>query len=147
MCFIITSLGYICLSYILFWLCSILYAIFYPYFIGRPIDLKKAAGGKWAVITGATDGIGKGYAFELARKGFSIVLISRSEIKLQNVKEQLIRETNIHDTEVITILFDFVCQDIEQYERIILSQLRNLDIGILGLLIASICINVSVIEA
>jgi hypothetical protein len=30
-----------------------------------------------AVVTGATDGIGKAMAFELARKGVNIVLISR----------------------------------------------------------------------
>jgi len=30
-----------------------------------------------AVVTGATDGIGKAMAFELARKGINIVLISR----------------------------------------------------------------------
>ena len=35
-----------------------------------------------AVVTGATDGIGKAMAFELARKGLSIVLISRSQEKL-----------------------------------------------------------------
>ena len=34
------------------------------------------------MVTGATDGIGKAMAFELARKGLSIVLISRSQEKL-----------------------------------------------------------------
>lgn len=36
----------------------------------------------WAVITGATDGIGKAAALHLARQGFNIVLISRSIEKL-----------------------------------------------------------------
>ena len=36
-----------------------------------------------AVVTGATDGIGKAMAFELARKGLSIILISRSLEKLE----------------------------------------------------------------
>ncbi|KAL3927357.1 MAG: hypothetical protein SGPRY_002859 [Prymnesium sp.] len=45
--------------------------------------------GKWAVVTGATDGIGKAMAFELARKGCSIVLMSRSEEKLDAVKAEL----------------------------------------------------------
>eukprot|EP01035_Chromulina_nebulosa_P038261 gene38261-51677_t len=39
--------------------------------------------GQWAVVTGATDGIGKAMAFELARKGLSIILISRSLEKLE----------------------------------------------------------------
>lgn len=34
------------------------------------------------VITGATDGIGRGYAKELAKRGLNIVLISRSKEKL-----------------------------------------------------------------
>ncbi|KAG7281858.1 hypothetical protein CRUP_031107 [Coryphaenoides rupestris] len=32
--------------------------------------------GQWAVVTGATDGIGKSYAEELARRGFSMMLIT-----------------------------------------------------------------------
>ena len=45
--------------------------------------------GKYAVITGATDGIGKAYAIELARKGMSLLLISRTESKLQEVKNEI----------------------------------------------------------
>ncbi|KAG8550504.1 hypothetical protein GDO81_024737 [Engystomops pustulosus] len=47
--------------------------------------------GKWAVVTGATDGIGKAYAEELARRGMCIVLISRTQEKLDEVA-QAIRE-------------------------------------------------------
>jgi short-subunit dehydrogenase len=35
------------------------------------------------VVTGATDGIGRAYALELARQGFNIVLLSRSVEKLE----------------------------------------------------------------
>lgn len=45
--------------------------------------------GEWAVVTGATDGIGKAMAFELAKQGLNIVLISRSEEKLNAVKREL----------------------------------------------------------
>ena len=38
-------------------------------------NLKKF--GEWAVVTGATDGIGEAMAIEMAKKGMSIVLISR----------------------------------------------------------------------
>ena len=44
---------------------------------------------KWAVVTGATDGIGKAMAFELARKGLDIVLISRTRSKLVEVESEL----------------------------------------------------------
>ncbi|XP_042896380.1 very-long-chain 3-oxoacyl-CoA reductase [Parasteatoda tepidariorum] len=45
--------------------------------------------GKWAVITGGTDGIGKAYAEELAKRGFSICLISRNIEKLNTVSKEL----------------------------------------------------------
>ena len=54
---------------------------FYKTFLRSGKNLKKY--GKWVVITGATDGIGKAYAFILAKKGLSLVLISRTEAKLQ----------------------------------------------------------------
>jgi short-subunit dehydrogenase len=41
------------------------------------------------VVTGATDGIGREYAKELARKGMDIVLISRTESKLMAVAEEI----------------------------------------------------------
>jgi len=41
------------------------------------------------VVTGSTDGIGKLYAFELARRGINIVLISRSADKLKGVAEEI----------------------------------------------------------
>lgn len=44
---------------------------------------------KDSVITGSTDGIGKAYAFELAKQQFSIVLISRTQSKLDDVKKEL----------------------------------------------------------
>ena len=43
----------------------------------------------WAFITGASDGIGKAYAVELASKGFNIVLHGRNLSKLGGVKADL----------------------------------------------------------
>lgn len=42
-----------------------------------------------SVVTGATDGIGKAYAEALAKKGLSVVLISRTEEKLKTVATQI----------------------------------------------------------
>ena len=47
---------------------------FYTIFLRPSVNLKKL--GSWAVVTGATDGIGKALAKQLARKGLNIVLIS-----------------------------------------------------------------------
>lgn len=45
--------------------------------------------GKWAVVTGASEGLGKGYATELAKSGMNVLLISRTESKLVEVKTEL----------------------------------------------------------
>ena len=63
---------------------------FYAYILPRmcSINYKKKYGG-WAVVTGCTQGIGKCYAEELARKGLNVVLISRTKSKLETVANEL----------------------------------------------------------
>ncbi|KAL1401647.1 hypothetical protein pipiens_006451 [Culex pipiens pipiens] len=51
--------------------------------------------GKWAVITGATDGIGRQYAEQLARKGMNIMLVSRTEHKLIAVAAEIERKYGV----------------------------------------------------
>jgi len=106
-----------------------LHEIFYPYIIGRPRNLLQLAGADWAVVTGSTDGIGKAYAFELAKKGFNIVLISRSQQKLDAVAQQIHEEHP--QTQLKTIAFDFSNPKAEDYEKEIFSLLDNLPIGLL----------------
>ena len=43
----------------------------------------------WVVITGATDGIGKEFAVQLAKKGFNILLVSRSKDKLDSAASEI----------------------------------------------------------
>ncbi|XP_052008251.1 very-long-chain 3-oxoacyl-CoA reductase-B isoform X1 [Xyrauchen texanus] len=81
--------------------------------------------GKWAVVTGATDGIGKAYAEELARQGFAIVLISRTQEKLDEVSKAIESKYNV---ETKTISADFGSLDI--YPNIE-SGLAGLEIGVL----------------
>lgn len=60
---------------------------FYRFFLRPGKNLKKFGG--WAVVTGATDGIGKAYAFELARQGLNLLLISRTETKLKDTAAEI----------------------------------------------------------
>ena len=84
--------------------------------------------GEWAVVTGATDGIGKAMAFELARRGCNIVLISRSADKLAAVKHEL---GNKHPkSKVLTEAVDFSA--LTDSRRTQLEQsLESLDVGVL----------------
>ena len=43
----------------------------------------------YALVTGATDGIGKATASELYLRGFNLILHGRNERKLQSVREEL----------------------------------------------------------
>ncbi|KAM3515783.1 hypothetical protein MY11210_000554 [Beauveria gryllotalpidicola] len=43
----------------------------------------------WALVTGASDGIGRGFAAELAMQGFNVVLHGRNRAKLASVMSQL----------------------------------------------------------
>ena len=57
----------------------------------RPSSLKRYLHGDnpWALVTGASDGIGRGFAYELAQNGFNVVLHGRNATKLESVKAQL----------------------------------------------------------
>jgi 17beta-estradiol 17-dehydrogenase / very-long-chain 3-oxoacyl-CoA reductase len=52
-----------------------LLSLVYRRLLARPLNVK-SCGGEWALVTGATDGIGKAYAFALAKKGLNIILVS-----------------------------------------------------------------------
>uniref|UniRef100_A0A3B4EYM6 Very-long-chain 3-oxoacyl-CoA reductase-B-like n=1 Tax=Pundamilia nyererei TaxID=303518 RepID=A0A3B4EYM6_9CICH len=93
--------------------------------LGNGRLLSPAKLGKWAVVTGATDGIGKAYAEELARKGFAIVLISRSQEKLDDVSKAIASKCGV---ETKTIQADFSAVDI--YSKIE-GGLAGLEIGVL----------------
>jgi len=68
----------------------------------------------WAVITGATDGIGLSYAKAMAQKGYNLVLMSRSDLKLNKVKKDI--QLNYHNCiQIKTIAVDFSQLDIYDY--------------------------------
>ena len=46
----------------------------------------------WAIVTGSTDGIGLAYAKAMARKGYCLLLISRTAQKLDKVKAEIVAE-------------------------------------------------------
>ncbi|CAI2374829.1 unnamed protein product [Moneuplotes crassus] len=94
------------------------------YTVRPAYDLKKRYGTNWCVITGATDGIGKGFAFELAKRGMNVVLVGRNQQKLDDVYTQI---KNLYkDVDIKKVIFDFnkyytddVIQDLtEKFEDI-----------------------------
>jgi 17beta-estradiol 17-dehydrogenase / very-long-chain 3-oxoacyl-CoA reductase len=62
------------------------------------------SGASWALVTGATDGIGLGFAQELCSHGFNVILHGRNKQKLLRVQEQLKLEYPTSKTR--TVIFD-----------------------------------------
>lgn len=87
----INLLGYILAGYLGYRVAKIAYNLLYPFVVARilglGVDVRKL--GEWAVVTGGTDGIGKAYAIELAKRGLKIFLLSRNSEKLQAVAKEI----------------------------------------------------------
>jgi len=92
------------------------------------IDLNKIAKGKWAVVTGATDGIGKAYARVLAQRGLNIVLVSRSMAKLKETAIQIQSEFQVN-VQVIDI--DFAHDSDSVYVERLSKFIKELEIMVL----------------
>lgn len=86
-------------------------------FVLPPTDFSKygAKKGKWAVVTGASDGIGKEYALQLAGKGLNVVLVLRTQSKLDALAEEIESKYKVL-TKVIA--FDAAADKAENYEQI-----------------------------
>src|SRR5712671_3196620 len=55
---------------------------------------------RWAIITGASSGIGKALSFEFAAGGFNLVLTGRNEFALTKVAADCARQHGV-ETEVV----------------------------------------------
>jgi len=73
-----------------------------------------ARDGAWAVVTGASDGIGKVFALELAKRGFNILLISRTKSKLEEVAAE-VKKLKVK-AEILSV--DFQSKDESFYDDI-----------------------------
>lgn len=94
----------------------------------RPGKNLKATYGKWAIVTGATDGIGKAMAFELARKGLNVVIISRTQSKLDECKAEI--EAKYPKVEVNTLAIDFGTFDAKARAKVA-AAIKDMEVGVL----------------
>ncbi|KAL8950470.1 MAG: hypothetical protein Q9222_003510, partial [Ikaeria aurantiellina] len=66
----------------------------------------------WAIITGASDGLGKEYTLQLSRTPFNLLLISRTASKLDTLASQIRSSNPNSNITVRTLAFDFAtCND------------------------------------
>ncbi|RKO90492.1 NAD(P)-binding protein [Blyttiomyces helicus] len=67
-----------------------------------------AGKGAWAVVTGASDGIGKEFALQLARAKFNVVILARTKSKLDTLAAEI---KAAGGSEVVVHPFDFSATD------------------------------------
>ncbi len=81
--------------------------------------------GPWAVITGASDGIGKAFAEELAARQMNVVLVARRKPQLDSLAQELIAQ---HGVESLVIEADLSTPDGNQE---LINQTASMNIGLL----------------
>ncbi|XP_013184029.2 very-long-chain 3-oxoacyl-CoA reductase [Amyelois transitella] len=110
---------------ILIYIVKKIWDVVYLFVIGpvvNKVDVKSY--GKWALVTGSTDGIGKEYARQLAERGCDIVLVSRSMDKLKTVAEEIEKDFKVQ-TKVVQIDFS---GDVSIYDKLS-NEIKDLEIG------------------
>jgi len=78
-------------------------------------------------VTGASDGLGKEYALQLAQKGYNILLVSRTQSKLDTLATEI--QTK-HNVETKTLAMDFAANKDKDFDSI-KTLIADLDVSIL----------------
>ena len=89
-------------------------------------------GQSWAVVTGGSDGIGLAMCQKLAKEGFNICIISRTEEKINNCLKDISATSPNIQTKCIVADFGKLTK-MSEYREIIQEPLKDLDIGVLVL--------------
>ncbi|KAL2343128.1 hypothetical protein Fmac_004413 [Flemingia macrophylla] len=85
--------------------------------------------GSWALVTGATEGIGKAFSHQLARRGLNLVLVSRTLSKLQTVACEIRAE---HPGTLVKVVeLDFGGGDVAEGLRRVEEACEGVEVGVL----------------
>ncbi|THH16063.1 hypothetical protein EW146_g4525 [Bondarzewia mesenterica] len=120
--FSLQALGALTLSYFVLSFGSVIFRTFI--LPGKPLTKFGAKQGAWAVVTGASDGIGREFALQLAKSGFNVFLAARNPEKLASVASE------IRGVQTQTFTIDFAHADDSAYQHLA-NTLSKLDIGVL----------------
>lgn len=104
-------------------------SLVFDLFLLPGVDYSKygAGKGKYCVITGASDGIGKEFAVQMARRHFNLILISRTLSKLETLQNELQKEFGIE----VKILSIDISRDVPENYVAIKEVCGNLPITVL----------------
>ncbi|KAL2630475.1 hypothetical protein R1flu_015161 [Riccia fluitans] len=88
---------------------------------------KLAKYGSWALVTGATDGIGRACCMQLAKEKINVVVVGRSPAKVQEV----VKELESKNVQVRSVVVDFTEEDLNKGMASIENAIAGLEVGIL----------------
>lgn len=82
--------------------------------------------GQWGIVLGATEGIGKANAFELARRGMDVILVGRRKEALEILASEINAETG-REIKVLP-------QDLSEYDAAekLIEATKDLDMGLIN---------------
>ena len=120
---ICTVAGYLTVSAFVWKIVRLIYHLLRP-----PKNLSNY--GDWSIVTGATDGIGKAIAFELARKNQNLLLIGRNLSKLESVRTQILDQHSKIEIEYCELDLSLFDSSLKSQNRF-LNTIANKNIGIL----------------
>lgn len=90
----------------------------------KPKDVRSY--GKWAIVTGATSGIGETFCYELAARGMSILLISRTEEKLKAVASTVESKSNVQTSYLVRDFTDMSEKTINDFSTALNKKLKEM---------------------
>jgi len=91
---------------------------------GMPATLDKSRFGPWALITGASSGIGKEFARQLAGSGINVVLIARREKLLAEVAIEISQTYRVEHRVIVADL------SVDRFIGELTAATQNIDIGL-----------------
>lgn len=102
----------------------------YKLYIMKEKNLSKSYGeNSWAIVTGATDGIGWGFCQILAKRGFNIFLISRTQEKIARRSADLLKQ--YPRIQVLGLAKDFSNANTIEFYQEIYQAISSLDVSIM----------------
>src|ERR1700761_3253805 len=81
----------------------------------------------WALVTGASDGIGLAFVNELAERGFNVILHGRNEAKLTKILAEL---RSKHQTSLKTLIMDAGAPYDPKFDAAILAAVQDLNLTV-----------------
>ncbi|KAH7826861.1 very-long-chain 3-oxoacyl-CoA reductase [Monocercomonoides exilis] len=122
--------GYPFAIYLIVQLCIIIYDhVIVPHFIEPfPLSRWSSSSSPWAIVTGGGSGVGRGFAEQLARRGFNIILLGRSRISMSECQESI--RSRSPNVDVVMEEIDF-SRPVHEWAQRVEAIISNKDISIL----------------